>query len=61
MDLGIQPPVLATLTQVEEILISRTNPFLQVTHAHGCHYKYYGHTIIASLGTLPIFPNTYPI
>ena len=32
-------------TQVEEMLISRSNPILQVTHAHGRQYKYYGHTI----------------
>ena len=35
MDPGIQPPVLATLTQVEEMLISRVDLVLQVTHAHG--------------------------
>ena len=35
MNLGIQPPVLAVLTQVEEMLISRTNPILQVTHSRG--------------------------
>ena len=34
MDPGIQTPVLAVLTQVEEMLISRANPVLQVTHAH---------------------------
>ena len=45
MDLGIQPPILAVLTQVEEMLISRANPILQVTHAHGGQYKYFGHTI----------------
>ena len=45
MDPGIQPPVLAALTQVEEMLISRATPVLQVTHAHGGQYKYYGHTI----------------
>ena len=42
---GIQPPVLAVLMQVEEMLISRANPILQVTHAHGGQYKYSGHTI----------------
>ena len=45
MDLGIQPLLLAVLTQVEEMLISRANPVLQVTHAHGGQYKYSGHTI----------------
>ena len=48
MDLGNQPTVLAVLTQVEEMLISRANPILQVTHAHGGQYKYYGHTICFS-------------
>ena len=45
MDPGIQPPVLAVLTQVEEMLISRANPILQVTHAHGGQYEYSRHTI----------------
>ena len=45
MDLGIQPHVLAVLTQVEEMLISRANPILQVTHARGGQYKYFVHTI----------------
>ena len=45
MDPGIQPPVLAVLTQDEEILISHANPVLQVTPAHGGQYKYSGHTI----------------
>ena len=45
MEPSIQPPVLAILTQVEEMLICRANPILQVTHAHGGQYKYYGHTI----------------
>ena len=45
MDPGNQPVVLAILTQVEEMLISRANPILQVTHAHGGQYKYSGHTI----------------
>ena len=33
MDLGSQPKVLANLTQVEEMLIARVSPILQVTHA----------------------------
>ena len=45
IDPGIQPPVLAVLTQVEEMLISHANPILQVTHAHGGQYKYSGHII----------------
>ena len=45
MDPGIQPPVLAVLTQVEEMLISRANTILEVTHAHGGQHKYSGHTI----------------
>ena len=45
MDPGIQPPVLAALTRVEEMLISCDNPVLQATHAHGGQYKYSGHTI----------------
>ena len=39
MNPGIQPLVLAALTQVEEMLISHA------THAHGGQYKYSGHTI----------------
>ena len=46
MDLGNWPVVLAVLTQVEEMIISRANPILQVTHAHGGQYKYSGHTIL---------------
>ena len=45
MDPGNQPTVLTILTQVEEMLISRANPILQVTHARGGQYKYSGHTI----------------
>jgi hypothetical protein len=45
MDLGCQPQELANLTQVEEMLIARVNPILQVTHATGGQYKYKGHTI----------------
>ena len=45
MDPSEQPLVLSILTQVEEMLISRVNPILQVTHAHGVQYKYSGHTI----------------
>ena len=45
IDPGIQPHVLALLTQVEENLISRAKPILQVTHARGGQYKYFGHTI----------------
>ena len=45
MDPGKQPLVLSILTQVEEMLIARVNPILQVTHACGAQYKYSGHTI----------------
>ena len=45
MDPGNQPIELARLTQIEEMLIARVNPILQVTHAHGGQYKYSGHTI----------------
>ena len=45
MDPGEQPLVLSILTQVEEMLILRVNPILQVTHACGGQYKYSGHTI----------------
>ena len=54
-----QPPVLSLLTQVEEMLIARVNPILQVTHACGGQYKYNGHTIsfpqdiISIVKTLP--------
>jgi hypothetical protein len=45
MDPRSQPHVLANLTQVEEMLIARVTPILQVTHATGGQYKYKGHTI----------------
>jgi predicted Fe-S protein YdhL (DUF1289 family) len=45
MDIDEKPHVLKVLTQVEEILIARVNPILQVTHARGGQYKYSGHTI----------------
>ena len=45
MDPGIQPHVLAVLTQVEEMLICHANPILQVMHARGGQYKYSIHTI----------------
>ena len=45
MDLGEQPIVLSSLTQVEEMLIARVNPILQVTHTCGGQYKCIGHTI----------------
>ena len=45
MDPGDQLEVLKFLTQVEEMLIARVNPILQVTHARGGQYKYSGHTI----------------
>ena len=45
MDPGIQPHVLSFLTQVEEMLITRVNPIIQVTHARGGQLKYSGHTI----------------
>ena len=45
MNPGKQPPVLSILTQVEEMIIARVNPILQVTHARGGQYKYNGHTI----------------
>lgn len=45
MDPCEQPLFLRILTQVEEMLIARVNPILQVTHAHGGQYKYSGHTI----------------
>ena len=45
MDPGNQPIELVCLTQIEEMLIARVNPILQVTHARGGQYKYFGHTI----------------
>eukprot|EP01018_Ginkgo_biloba_P016121 Gb_08820 [translate_table: standard] len=45
MDPKEQPYVLAVLTQVEEMLIPRVSPILQVSHAPGGQYKYSGHTI----------------
>ena len=45
MNPGEQPNVLAELTQVEEMLIARASPILQVMHSIGGQYKYRGHTI----------------
>ncbi|XP_057837722.2 uncharacterized protein LOC131047921 [Cryptomeria japonica] len=45
MDPGEQPMVLKWLSQVEEMLIARSAPVLQVSHARGDQYKYIGHTI----------------
>jgi hypothetical protein len=45
MDPRDQALVLSILTQVEEMLIDRVNPLLQVSHARGGQYKYSGHTI----------------
>ena len=45
MNPGLQPLVLASLTQIEEMLIARASPILQVMHSIGGQYKYRGHTI----------------
>ncbi|XP_057835128.1 uncharacterized protein LOC131045552 [Cryptomeria japonica] len=45
LDPGKQPVVLKKLTQVEEMLIARVAPVLQVRHGKGGQYKYSGHTI----------------
>ncbi|XP_057822398.2 uncharacterized protein LOC131034818 [Cryptomeria japonica] len=45
MDPGEQPHCLQILTQVEEMLIARVSPVLQVTYARGGQLKYSGHTI----------------
>ncbi|XP_059064700.1 uncharacterized protein LOC131856792 [Cryptomeria japonica] len=45
LDPGEQPLVLKKLTQVEEMLIAHISTVLQVTHARGSQYKYFGHTI----------------
>ena len=45
MDLGEQPHCLQILTQVEEMLIARISPILQVTYARGGQLKYNGYTI----------------
>ena len=45
MNPGLQPLVLASLTQIEEMLIARASPILQVMHSIGDQYKYRGHTI----------------
>jgi len=45
MDPGPQPTALTSLSQIEEMLIARVNPILQVTHARSGQYKYSGHTI----------------
>ena len=44
-DPGPQPAALTSLSQIEEMLIDRVNPILQVTHARCGQYKYSGHTI----------------
>ena len=59
MNPGKQPPVLSILTQVEEMLIARVNPILQVTHACGGQYKYSGHTISFPQDIVSI-PKTLP-
>lgn len=45
MDPGEQPVCLQRLTQIEEMLIARVSPVLQVTYAKGGQLKYSGHTI----------------
>ena len=45
MDPKERPFVLYILTQVEEMLIERVNPIMQVTHTSGGQYKYSIHTI----------------
>lgn len=45
MDPCPQQAILSSLSQIEEILIARINPILQVMHAHGSQYKYTGHRI----------------
>ena len=50
MDPGNQPAVLVVLTQVEEMLICRASPILQVTHAHISENQL--------PKTFPILPNT---
>ena len=45
MDPGPQPATLTSLSQIEEMLIAKVNPILQLTHARGGQYKYNGHTI----------------
>ena len=45
MDLGEQPIVLSIHTQIEEMLIDRVSPIVQVRHADGGQYKYIRHTI----------------
>lgn len=42
---GLQPLIIGSLTQVEEMLIARASPILQVMHSIGGQYKYRGHTI----------------
>ena len=54
MDPAAQPNVLSILTQIEEMLIARVNPILQVKHACGGQYKYSGHTIYSPQQTVNI-------
>ena len=57
MNPGEQPHCLQILSQVEEMLIARISPILQVTYARGGQLKYSGHTIcfpqdISTIATL---------
>ena len=45
MDPGEQPVCLKVLTQIEEMLIARVSPVIQVSYATGGQLKYSGHTI----------------
>jgi hypothetical protein len=45
MDPRHQPIVLSIITEVEEMLIARVSPILQVRHVVGGQYKYNDHTI----------------
>lgn len=45
MDPGEQPACLQHITQIEEMLIARVSPVLQVTYARRGQLKYSGHTI----------------
>ena len=67
MDPGEQPICLQILTKVEEMLIEKVSPVLQVTYARGSQLKYSSHTIyfpqdISAIATqLPGYINTLDI
>ena len=54
MNPGLRTLVLASLTQVEEMLTARASPVLQVMHSIGGKYKNRGYTIIFPYEVKPV-------